>query len=275
MSKYIEESAVEPITESFTHSQGTPQLEVQEVPSEVAPPLPDNSYEGDANSQPVLWQPTEPQFTKAIATYYGVSRKSVQEWFQKIKAVCPWFTEADLKLPDGRYSLLCIGLMGDYRTSGLPLEVWKAKVWEQNPDLVAAYQASQQPQPTQNPVQAQQGQVTLYQRSEMVQRLLEQRRLPQYDHTTPDENPVILALQEFLTQTESQNVDSKARLEQFTKSTVDGQTVCEALEELKAIQEGEAAADKLFFLREQAKQRRLQELQLSVLGKPAASEAAG
>jgi hypothetical protein len=33
--------------------------------------------------------------------------------------------------------------MGGYRTSGLPFEAWKAQLWQQNPDLVAAYQASQ------------------------------------------------------------------------------------------------------------------------------------
>jgi hypothetical protein len=44
---------------------------------------------------------------------------------------------------DERYTPLCIELMGSYRTSGLPFEAWKAQLWEQNPDLVAAYQASQ------------------------------------------------------------------------------------------------------------------------------------
>jgi hypothetical protein len=90
-----------------------------------------------------MWQPSEPQFTKAIADYYGVSRKSVQEWFQKVKEACPWFAEADLKLPDGRYSPIAISLMGNYRTSGLPFKTWKAQIWEQNAELVAAFQSSQ------------------------------------------------------------------------------------------------------------------------------------
>ncbi|WP_088894950.1 hypothetical protein [Leptolyngbya ohadii] len=113
-----------------------------EAQGEVAATSPATSREGSTN-QPPLWQPVEPQFTKAIAQYYGVSRKSVQQWFQKVKEACPWFSESDLKLPDERYSPLCVELMGQYRTSGLPFEAWKTQIWEQNPELVAAYQAAQ------------------------------------------------------------------------------------------------------------------------------------
>jgi hypothetical protein len=80
-----------------------------------------------------------------------VSRKSVQEWFQKVKEACPWFTEADLKLPDERYTPIAISLMGRYRLSGLPFKVWKAQIWDENPELVAAFQAAQaahSPQPS-------------------------------------------------------------------------------------------------------------------------------
>jgi len=109
--------------------------------SEVAP----TSYEGSANSHPPLWEPTEPQYCKAIADHYDVSRKSVQEWFQKVKEACPWFDLSDLKLEDDRYTPLCIGLMGRYRTSGLPFKVWKTQIWEENTELVAAFQNSYQP----------------------------------------------------------------------------------------------------------------------------------
>ena len=125
-------SEIEPMTDSFT----LPSEPSSEVPS--AP-----SYEGSTNSQPALWQPTEPQFTKAIADHYGVSRKSVQQWFQKICAACPWLSEADLKLPDDRYTLLCVALMGDYRLSGLPLDAWKTSMWERHPEQVAAFLESQ------------------------------------------------------------------------------------------------------------------------------------
>lgn len=99
--------------------------------SEVAAAL----RKGSTNSHPPVWEPTEPQFTKAIAEYYGVSRKSVQEWFQKVKEACPWCNESDLKMPDDRYTPMTISLMGRYRTSGLPFKAWKAQIWKENPAL--------------------------------------------------------------------------------------------------------------------------------------------
>lgn len=142
MPEYLDLSAVEPMVNPIALSQEPNLPPTQDALSEVAATSPTTSYEGSTNAHPPLWRPTGPQFTKAIAQYYGVSRKSVQQWFQKVKDACPWFTETDLKLPDERYTPLCIELMGGYRTSGLPFEAWKAQLWEQNPDLVAAYQAS-------------------------------------------------------------------------------------------------------------------------------------
>lgn len=142
MTQYLDVSAFKPIADPITDSQETQLQPTQEPVSLEAATFPVTSHEGGANSHLVLWRPSEPQFTKAIAEYYGVSRKSVQQWFQKVKEACPWFREADLRLPDDRYTPLCIELMGDYRLSGLPLEAWKAKVWEQNPDLMTVYQAS-------------------------------------------------------------------------------------------------------------------------------------
>jgi len=122
-----------------------PSNPLSKVLSEVAP----TPREGGTNSHPPIWEPAEPQFTKAIAEYYGVSRKSVQEWFQKIKEACPWFSESDLKLADDRYTPMAIHLMGRYRTSGLPFKAWKAQIWEENAELVVAFQASQQSQASQ------------------------------------------------------------------------------------------------------------------------------
>ena len=132
MLKHQAGSAIEPIIESFT------------LPSEVrSEPLQPPAYKGATNSQPELWQPTEPQFTKAIADHYSVSRKSVQQWFQKIRSACPWLVEADLKLPDDRYTPLCVALMGNYRLSGLPLDAWKTAMWERHPEQVAAFLETQ------------------------------------------------------------------------------------------------------------------------------------
>lgn len=145
MTESIDLSAVTPISEPIAC---LPEAALPPSPTssqEVAATSPTTAREVAAKTFPPLWQPGEPQFTKAIADYYGVSRKSVQQWFQKVKEACPWYLEADLKLPDGRYTPLCIERMGDYRTSGLPFEAWKTRLWEQNPDLVASYQATQSP----------------------------------------------------------------------------------------------------------------------------------
>ncbi|MBD1852076.1 hypothetical protein [Leptolyngbya sp. FACHB-711] len=158
MTQYMNSSAFQPVLDSIAFSQEAdlPPAEtdlppIPEAEREVAATSPATSREGRTN-QPPLWQPVEPQFTKAIAEYYGVSRKSVQQWFQKVKEACPWFHESDLKLPDERYSPLCVELMGQYRTSGLPFEAWKTQLWEQNAELVAAYQAAQaQTQTAANP----------------------------------------------------------------------------------------------------------------------------
>lgn len=151
MSKDLEASAIEPITELFIHSQETLLQTSRERPSEVAATAHATSHEGSTNSHPLIWRPTEPQFTKAIAEYYSVSRKTVQEWFQKVKEACPWLSDSDLKLPDERYTPIAVGLMGHYRTAGLPFKAWKTQLWEENPALVSAFQASQKPQPAPAP----------------------------------------------------------------------------------------------------------------------------
>ena len=134
--------------ESSAESPATPKRTalkpISEPLSEVLSEVAATPREGGTHLHPPIWEPIEPQFTKAIAGYYSVSRKTVQEWFQKIKEACPWFPESDLKLPDDRYTPMAIYLMGRYRTSGLPFKVWKAQIWEENVELVAAFQASQQ-----------------------------------------------------------------------------------------------------------------------------------
>lgn len=132
--------------ESFAHVIPFPMPPAPEGVSELAPASHVTSHEGSTTSQLTLWQPVEPQFTKAIAEYYGVSRKSVQEWALKIREACPWFSEVDLKSPDERHTPLAVELMGNYKLSGLKFEAWKTKTWNDNAELVEAWQASQQPQ---------------------------------------------------------------------------------------------------------------------------------
>jgi hypothetical protein len=114
--------------------------------NELAPTAHTTSHEGSTTSQLTLWQPTEPQFTKAIADYYSVSRKTVQEWALKIREACPWFTEADLKSPHERHTPLAIELMGNYKLSGLKFEAWKTQTWKNNAELIEAWKTSQQQQ---------------------------------------------------------------------------------------------------------------------------------
>lgn len=84
-----------------------------------------------------IWKPTEPQYCRAICAHYGVKSRTVQKWFTKIREACPWFSEAELRLSDDRYTPLCIELMGDYRASGLIARKWGEKMAERFADRIA------------------------------------------------------------------------------------------------------------------------------------------
>ena len=88
-----------------------------------------------------IWKPAEPQFCRAICAHYGVKPRTVQKWFDKIAEACPWFSESELRLPDDRYTPLCVELMGDYRASGLIARKWSVKIAERFTDRVAAANA--------------------------------------------------------------------------------------------------------------------------------------
>lgn len=90
-----------------------------------------------------IWKPKEPQYCKAICAHYGVKNRTVQKWFEKIVEACPWFDVSELRLPDDRYTPLCIELMGDYRASGLIARKWGAKMAERFAQRVEAWQAAQ------------------------------------------------------------------------------------------------------------------------------------
>ncbi|MBD1842608.1 hypothetical protein H6F89_04115 [Cyanobacteria bacterium FACHB-63] len=136
MTESFDVAIFEPLVDPIALAEEPPLLPSSDPSCEFAP----TAYEGSTNVQPPIWQPTDPQFTKAIAEYYGVSRKTVQEWFQKVKEACPWFSHGDLKLPDDRYTPLAVSLMGSYRTSGLSFKTWKARIWKENSDLAVRFQ---------------------------------------------------------------------------------------------------------------------------------------
>jgi hypothetical protein len=65
-------STFEPTSEPSATQRKTALRPVPESLGEVAA----TPCKGSTNSHPSIWEPSEPQFTKAIAEYYGVSRKS-------------------------------------------------------------------------------------------------------------------------------------------------------------------------------------------------------
>jgi hypothetical protein len=58
------------------------------------------------------WKPAEPQFCKEIAAHYGQSKRNIQKWFVDLREIAPWFSEAELRLSDDRYTPLAIELLG-------------------------------------------------------------------------------------------------------------------------------------------------------------------
>ncbi|NJL20116.1 MAG: hypothetical protein HC895_03630 [Leptolyngbyaceae cyanobacterium SM1_3_5] len=74
------------------------------------------------------WKPTEPQFCKAIADHYGVSKRSIQKWFADLLKLAPWLTVDELRLSDDRYTPLAVELLGDRYFAG------SAKQWAQRLD---------------------------------------------------------------------------------------------------------------------------------------------
>lgn len=93
-----------------------------------------------------IWKPAEPQFCKAIYSYYGVKPRTVQKWAKRILEVCPWFDESEFRLPDDRYTPLCIELMGSYYTSGLDAPRWAKAIEHRFTDRIAAQSATPSPQ---------------------------------------------------------------------------------------------------------------------------------
>lgn len=71
------------------------------------------------------WKPSEPQYCKAIADHYGLSKRSIQKWFVELQQLAPWLDQIELRLDDDRYTPLAIELLGDRYFAG------SAKKWAQ------------------------------------------------------------------------------------------------------------------------------------------------
>ncbi|NJR50647.1 MAG: hypothetical protein HC780_14825 [Leptolyngbyaceae cyanobacterium CSU_1_3] len=86
------------------------------------------------------WKPAEPQFCKEIAAHYGQSKRNIQKWFVDLREIAPWFSEAELRLSDDRYSPLAVDLLGHRYFTGSKKK-WASVLAEQFTDRDAAASA--------------------------------------------------------------------------------------------------------------------------------------
>lgn len=70
------------------------------------------------------WKPADPQYCKEIAAHYGQSKRNIQKWFVDLREIAPWFSEAELRLSDDRYTPLAVELLGHRYFAG------SKKKWE-------------------------------------------------------------------------------------------------------------------------------------------------
>jgi len=98
------------------------------------------------------WQPTEPQYCKAIADHYQVGKRSIQKWFADLLKLAPWLTVNELRLDDDRYTPLAVDLLGDRYFAGstkrwaqrlqeryakaLAFELWQAEAPAIRPEVL-------------------------------------------------------------------------------------------------------------------------------------------
>ena len=86
-----------------------------------------------------------------------------------------------------------------------------------------------------------------------------------YHHQRPTDNPVIQLLQQRLSDRRTANASNLAKLQSFNTANAETQATIEAVEQLDAIESGEQKADRLFFLEQEAFNRRRESLQLAQL----------
>jgi len=86
-----------------------------------------------------------------------------------------------------------------------------------------------------------------------------------YQHQAPTNNPVLQLLQQRLSDRRTANASNLAKLQSFNTANAETQATIEAVEQLDAIESGEQKADRLFFLEQEAFNRRRESLQLAQL----------
>ena len=86
-----------------------------------------------------------------------------------------------------------------------------------------------------------------------------------YHHQRPTDNPVVQWSQQRLSDRRTANASNLAKLQSFNTANAETQATIEAVEQLDAIESGEQKADRLFFLEQEAFNRRRESLQLAQL----------
>lgn len=198
-----------------------------------------------------------PKISLELATAYGVSDKTIQNWFKTVCKAYPWIPATELKLGSGnkiRYSVQFQSLLCEYRDSAqtMSADEWIASVHAANPDKLVGLST---PEPERTPQDAEfvacevVGVADLVAQNEVRTTALAARKDATQALTGVNETRLD-QLKEFLMQ--RQQTDSA--LDQQRREDLHQQGVNEALQE--------------FIIVEKAKAQTLQELHnLSALGK--------
>jgi hypothetical protein len=232
--------------------------------------------------------------SKELADEYEVSDRTVQTWVKTVATAYLWIPLKALKTGKSaktRYTLLCQALIAEYRAAAAELseEDWIASVHAANPEklpntataqkrddvplsptevmLREEEQTYEQSDSLTNADRDNNGNTDSYQRSEALASLLNSR--PQIsDTSSPDQNPLVLAIRQKVNAMTASTVSVRQQLDQVRQMTADTQEAIQALEDLEVVERAQSKADRHYQLEKQVYARRLEELGVEdVLGK--------
>jgi hypothetical protein len=223
---------------------------------------------------------------KEIAKEFGVSDKTVQIWFKAVCAAYPWIDPKTLKTGSGnkiRYTPLCQELIIDYRVVATELseEDWIVSVHAANPKKLSTSSAllpsthlpvspTEVISPSNGDRPKDDGSILSYQRSGALEALLNSR--PQLgDTSSPEQNPLVLAIRQKVTAMSNTTVNVQQQIDQARQISADTQDAIQALEDLEVVERAQAKADRHYQLEKQVYARRLELLGVEdAVGKPQA-----
>jgi hypothetical protein len=226
------------------------------------------------------WKPAEPQFCKEIAAHYGQSKRNIQKWFVDLREIAPWLSEAELRLSNDRYTPFAVEILGDRYFAGSKKK-WASVLAERFAERAESWNSVQSAPAIRTEVLPQEenqphggdrpdsyGGMASYQRSSALNTLLNSR--PQIDETsTPEQNPLVLAIHQKVTAMTTTTASVRQQLAQVRQMTADTHEAIQSLEDLAVVERAQAKADRHYQLEKQVYTRRLEELGVEdVLGKP-------